>query len=315
MFVYLYQVCAVIFLLQGVSTPFLLAALGVFWRRQNRRLEILEAEAGRARRGRVVSAEAFERILERLPKLKPLKCPKCGGGVLLRRDATLCAYCGTRGELPEDYAEAVALKSQAAGLFRSAVRHWRVANVLTHPLVRWVFVLLIFAEPLVLFPVVLVGSNLYPNAWVDRAFGALGETAGFLVMLSAFLGFVVWMVVFIFLAGLSKNLRANLPAVPVFEPEARGREGASCQTCGGAVEYGAGDFACLCSYCNVENFRVRFARSERARAGEQAAQTKSVLFDAMRIIDDYVGTTFFTLAILVVACVLLTLFYALKSRT
>jgi hypothetical protein len=165
----------------------------------------------------------------------------------------------------------------------------------------------------VLFPVVLIGSNLYPEAWVDRVFGALGETVGFLVMLSAFLGFIVWMIVFIMLANLSKTLRAKLPVVPVLGGRARGREASSCQACGGGVEYDAGDFACLCGYCNVENFRVRFARRERAHAEEELTLTKAALFGAVEIIEDYVGSAFFLLAILASACVLLSLFYALKN--
>lgn len=313
MFAYLYQLCVVIFLLQGVSTPFVLAALGLLTWRQSRRLEALEKMLKRARRDEVKSGDAFERILAGLPKLKPLKCDECAGSVLLRADATLCTYCGTSGDLPEDYAAAVSLKSRLRRLLRSARAHWRVARILTHPVIRWVFILLIFAEPFVLFPAVVIGSSVYRDAWVDRAFGALGESVGFVVMLSAFLGFIVWMVVFILLSGLSKSLRKQLPAVPVFAPETRGRETARCQTCGGGIEYGAGDFACLCDYCNVVNLRVSFARRERAVAGGQLEQTKSLLFDAMRINDEYVGTAFFTLAILVGACLLLTLFYAIKN--
>ncbi len=82
----------------------------------------------------------------------------------------------------------------------------------------------------------------------------MGETTAFLVMLSAFFGFIIWMIVFIFLTTLSKSLRKELPVVPVFEAEIRGSETASCQACGGGIEYDAGDFVCICSYCNVENF-------------------------------------------------------------
>ena len=313
MFEYFYDLCAVVFLLQGVSIPVLLAALYLLWRKRSRQLEDLRKELEAEGRKGVKSDGLFEALLRRLPKLRPLKCANCGGGVLLRARATFCPYCGTEGELPEDYAEAVSLKARAAGLLRSAVRHWRVANVLTHPVVRWGFFVMIFAEPLVLFPVVLIGSNLYPGAWVDRVFGALGETAGFLVMLSAFLGFIVWMIVFIMLANLSKTLRASLPVVPVPGGRARGREASSCQACGGGIEYDAGDFACLCGYCNVENFRVRFARRARAHAEEELTLTKAALFGAAEIIEDYVGSAFFLLAILASACVLLSLFYAFKN--
>jgi hypothetical protein len=313
MFAYFYQLCAVVFLLQGVSTPVLLLVLYLRWRKQSRQLEDLRAELEADDGKGVKSDKLFEALLRRLPKLRPLKCVNCGGAVLLGEGATRCPYCETVGDLPENYAEAVSLKARAADLLKSAVRHWRVANVLTHPVVRRVFFFMIFAEPLVLFPVVLIGSNLYPDTWVDRAFGALGETTGFLVMLSAFLGFVVWMIVFIMLTNLSKTLRAKLPVRPVFKRRALGRETASCQSCGGGVEYDAGDFACLCGYCNVENFRVQFARHARAHAEKELALTKSALFGAMEIIEDYVGSAFFLLAILSAACVLLALIAAFKN--
>jgi Zn finger protein HypA/HybF involved in hydrogenase expression len=313
MFAYFYQACIVIFLLQGIATPFLLVISGVLWRKQNQQLESLMKELELTRRKNILSDKSFESILNGLPKLHPLNCGNCGGNMLLQEAETFCPYCQTRGDLPEDYAAAVSLKSQVKGLLKSAVRNWRVANVLTYPLVGRIFFLLIFVEPLVLFPTVLVGSNVFPDTWIDKAFEALGETTTFLVMLSAFFGFIVWMIVFIFLANLSKSLRLKLPVVPVFKSEVRSSETASCQACGGGIEYDAGDFACLCSYCNVENFRVRFVRRERAQAEKQKTRTNSVLFGAMEILEDFVGTFFFVLVILVGASTLLTTFYAIKN--
>ncbi len=311
MFAYFYQVCLIIFLLQGISAPFLLVISCVLWRKQSRQLESLKKESELTRRKNIKSDEIFELILDGLPKLKPLNCDNCGGSMLLQETETFCPYCLTRGVLPEDYAAAVSLKSQVKSLLKSAVRHWRIANVLTYPLVSWVFFLLIFIEPLVLFPTVVIGSNVFPHTWIDKTFEALGETTTFLVMLSAFFGFIIWMIVFIFLTNLSKSLRIKLPVVPVFEM--RGSETANCQTCGGGIEYDAGDFACLCGYCNVENFRVQFARRERAHAEKQKTQTKSVLFGAMEILEDFVGTFFFVSVILVGASILLSIFYAIKN--
>ena len=75
----------------------------------------------------------------------------------------------------------------------------------------------------------------------------------------------------------------------------------------------AGDFAGICSYCNVENFRVRFVRRARTLAEEQKTRTKSTLFGAMEIIEDFVGTFFFVLLMLVTASILLTIFYTIKN--
>ncbi len=310
MFAYFYQVCLVIFLLQGISIPFLLIISGVLWWKQSQRIESLKKELELTRRKEIKSDQIFESILNGLPKLRPLNCGNCGGSVLLRETETLCPYCQARGDLPEDYAAAVSLKSQVKSLLKSAVRHWRVANVLTYPPVRWIFFLLIFIEPLVLFPTVVIGSNVFPNTWIDKTFEALGETTSFLIMLSAFFGFIIWMFLFIFLTNLSNSLRKELPVVPVFASEIRGRETASCQACGGGIEYDAGDFACLCSYCNVENFRVRFVRRERAHAEKQKTRTKSVLFGAMEILEDFVGTFFFVSVILVVASII---YYAIEN--
>lgn len=310
MFLYFYQICVALFILQGISMPFLVILSGARWRRQSRRLERLRGEVAR---GKVVKAgEPPESILNALPKLKPLNCENCGGSISLKEAGTLCPYCGTLGALPEDYAAAVALRPEVRGLLKSALRHWRAARLLTFPLSHWLFLLLIFAEPLVLFPVVLIGSNLYRDTLADRVFEGLGETASFVVMLSAFLGFVVWMIVFIFLAALSKSLRRRLPAVPVSEESVRATEAAGCQSCGGRIEYDAGDFACICDYCNVENLRVRFTRRERGRAEKQKARTNSLLFGAMEILDEFVGTFFFVLLFLVAASTLLVIFYAIK---
>ncbi len=314
MFYYFYQVCIAVFLVQGVSIPFLVALSGRLWWRQSRRLEVLKSELKVAPSREFKPGEIPELILKSLPKLKPLKCVNCGGGVLLRETETFCPYCETRGPLPEDYAEANALRSEVGKLYASAVRHWRAANVLTFRPARRFFLLMIFAEPLVIFPVVLVGSNLFRDTWADRSLESLGETASLFVMLAAFLGFVIWMVVFIYLAAAGKSLRRNLPVVPVFEREARGVETASCRTCGGAIEYDAGAFACVCDYCNVENFRVRFTRRERERAEQLKTRTKSALFGAMEIIEEFEGTFFFVLFFLTLASVLLVIVYFIKSR-
>jgi Zn finger protein HypA/HybF involved in hydrogenase expression len=314
MFYYFYQVCLALFLIQGVSIPLLLALSGRLWWRQSRGLEGLRAETKVSPPGGVKARELPELILKSLPVLKPLNCASCGGNVLLRESETFCPYCETRAPAPEDYAATNALRSEIKRVYASAVRNWRAASLLTFRPARWLFVLMIFAEPLVVFPAVLAGSNLYADTWADRGLKSMGETASFFVMLAAFLGFVVWMVVFICLAALAGSLRRNLPVVPVFEERVRRVETANCQACGGAIEYDAGAFACACAYCNVENFRVRFARRERALSEKQKTRTKSLLFGAKEIIEEFVGTFFFVLLLLTIASVLLVIVYAVRNR-
>jgi len=283
------------------------------WWRQSQRLSALKKELELSRKKEIKSDNIFELILKGLPKLRPLNCINCGAGVLLQKTGTFCPHCHARADLPADYATAVSLRSKVKSLVKSAIRHWRVAKLLTNPVVRWIFFLLIFAEPLVLFPTVLIGSNVFPDTWVDEAFVALGETTSFLIMLAAFFGFIIWMIVFIFLTSLSKSLRRELPVVPVFESKIRGNETASCQACGGGIEYDAGAFACICSYCNVENYRVQFVRRERAKVEKQTTGTKSVLFGAMEILEEFVGTFAVVSIILGTASMLLTVFYAIKN--
>lgn len=316
MFYYFYQVCVAVFLAQGVSIPLLLALSGWLWWRQGARLERLKAESEvstpKPAKGAGPS-DPHEQILKSLPVLKPLNCANCGGSVALRESETFCPYCETRAPAPEDYAAASGLKAEVKKIYASAVRHWRVANVLTFRPARWLFLLMIFAEPFVIFPAVLVGSSVFRESWADRALESLGETASFFVGLAAFLGFIVWMVVFICLAALAKSLRDKLPVVPVFGERARRFEAANCQACGGAIEYDAGALACACAYCNVENFRVRFARRERALSERQRTQTKSALFGASEVIEEFVGTFFFVLLILTIGSVLLVIVRAIKN--
>ncbi len=313
MFAYFYQLCATVFMLQGISLPLLVIISGILAWKQNHKLERLKRELHIERGKKLTASEISELMLKSLPQLKPLNCVNCGAGILLKERETLCTRCETRGELPQDYAQAAALKWEVRRLFRSAVRHWRIANILTRPAVGWLFFLMIFAEPLVIFPVTLIGSNMFPDTWIDRTLKAFGEDLSFLIMLFAFFGFVIWMIVFIFLNGLSKSLRRKLPVVPFLEPESSGREIAECQACGGGIEYDSKAFVTLCSYCNVENYRAQFVRRARVQGEKQQTETKSVLFGAMEILDDFVGTFFIVTLLLVGSAMLLGIIYAVKN--
>lgn len=314
MFRYFYQLCASIFMLQGVLLPLLVAVSGLIAWRQNRKLERLKEELHIERGKSLKASEISGLALEQLPKLKPLNCASCGAGLLLKEHETLCPNCDSRAASPEDYAVAARLKREVKRLFKSAVRHWRSANILTLWPVGWLFRLMIFAEPLVIFPVTIIGSNLYPDTWLDRMLERLGEDVSFLIMLMAFFGFIIWMVVFIFLAGLSKSLRRKLPLVPLIEGAAAGgSETAGCQACGGGIEYERGDFVTLCSYCNVANYRAQFVRRSRAAGEKQQTEARSVLFGAMEILDEFLGTFFIVTLILVSGTVILGVVYAIKN--
>lgn len=305
MFQNTYEFCLVVFLLQGFLLPWLVVLSGFMWWKQARRLEALRLQLAKPK-------ASIEKILEALPKLAPLACGNCGSSVLLRMEGAVCPACRTPKALPEDYLAAGKVKRHLALLTAIATRRWRIARVLVSSPVTWFFRVMIFVEPLVLFPVALIGSNLYPDTWIDRAFISAGEGASFVLVVAAFLGFIIWMVLFILLANLSKELRRNFPALPHYRNEMPEAEVASCHGCGGLIEYGSHDVGCICSYCNGVNLRVQFLRAERHKNEGRRAETKSVLFAAMRVMDEFVGTFFVTLLILVGAGIILCVVQAVQ---
>jgi Zn finger protein HypA/HybF involved in hydrogenase expression len=313
MFLSFYLACSAIFLIQGLALPVLVLISGLVWRRQRREIDAFNTELQLAQHENLKSSPSLDVVLQALPKLQPLMCDHCGAGLLLQETQTFCPHCQKRGGLPEDYAAVTSLRLQIQAALKRAIRYWWAARVLSFRPLNWIFFLMIFAEPFVLFVTVLVGSSTFRETWLDKQFALLGETASFLIMLTAFCGLFIWMFLFIFLASLSKSLRTSLPAVPVFDPEIRGKKTASCQACGGGIEYEAGDFACICSYCNVDNYRVEFAKSERAKAEKGKTRAKSALFAAMGILEDYVGTFFFVGLILGGAFILLVIWIALTG--
>jgi len=290
MFRVLYEVVASLAIVQGAGLPLVLVGSGWLWWRQAAQLEALtRAGAAAERRGGKDATDA-RAALARLPTRAPLRCPACGAATSLRVDATLCTHCGTRGELPADYTALAQLRPQLRALTSRANRHWRVAHLLTRAPVRWLLTAMIFVEPLVLLPVLLIGSNLYPDTWLDRTLTELGEPVAVVLMGFVLLGFVVWMILFIMLAGTSRGLASKLPGMPVFAELALGTRQGECVACGGAIEYEARGIACLCPYCHVENFRVRFVARRRLEAEARERQTRSVLFAATTILEDLTGT-------------------------
>ncbi|MCY7347374.1 MAG: hypothetical protein LH614_14285 [Pyrinomonadaceae bacterium] len=298
---YIYQIFVLIFLLQGFSLPFLMLLFRILQSRQERvglknivfdnvsdlnrqefeRLKIV-------RKDELSSHQISEFVLNSTPHLKPLKCLNCSAGVLLRESETFCPHCSTHGDLPEDYAKAVALKAGNKKLLERAVEHWRAANILTFPRLNVVCIVLAILEPLLLAPVVVNGAYSFPNNSVEGLLAPLGNAAIGGIYSLSMLGVFIWVWIFLGFAFESAELRRKLPIAPILNETISERETTICQSCGGAIEYGGEDFACLCPYCNVENFRVRFTRVKGARHAEQKEQINFVLYGAMEIIEYYV---------------------------
>ncbi len=310
MFRQIYEIALALFLLQGVLIPVLLLASGLAWFRQMARLSVVEKALVRDRKKH---GKTLESMLGSIRRLQPLNCVSCGSAVALEARSARCVSCRAVCELPEDYRVTSALRRTLARLSAAAARHWRIARVLTSTPARWFFRLMIPGEP-ALFVVVLIGAATYRDTYIDRAFEYVGESWAFALMLMAFGGFILWMIVFIFLAGLAKDLRRGLTAFPdVRRAELGAPEYATCSACGGGITIAAGSFAGLCGYCAVANFRADYARRERALSEEQQVLTRESLFGAMKIIEDFVGTFFVTMAILSLGFAILIVVAALQG--
>ena len=306
----IYEVGLAVFLLQGALIPVLLLLSGTMWFRQMARLSGMERElAGERKQHR----KTLTSLLGLVPKLQPLNCTNCGSVVALEVESVTCTSCDSAAELPRDYVATVKLRRTMNRLTGAAIRHWLLARVLTSTLVRWFFFLMIFAEPLI-FMIVLIGSETYRDTFFDGALEGMGEAWAFTLMLLSFAGFILWMIVFIFLSNLSKELRRDLPGFPHYrQKEIRRIEYSTCGSCGGGIRFGAHRFACLCNYCGVENFRAEHARRERATSEERQIMTKGTLFGAMEIVEDFIGTFFVTMAILSFAFLILIVVTALGA--
>jgi|GEM_PF-2097199 len=301
----LYQLCALVFLGQGLALPIIALISGRAWWRQASELEALSKQAAvPARASGKEREEDLPRLLAHLPKLAPLQCQSCGAGLRLGEHEAVCSHCSTRRALPEDYAALARLKPLCVRLIARANRHVRLANALQHTVTRTFFRAMIFVEP-ILLGVVLFGAKAFPESAVDRALEAAGEGLSMVVMMMAFLGFIIWMVVFVMLSGLAGDVREHLAALPVLRPTTRARETAQCAPCGAPIAYESGALAALCDYCHVVSYRARFAGQERAASQAQVEEADATLFGAMRIIEEHTSTFFFTLSIMMFASLVL----------
>lgn len=295
MFRQIYEASIAVFLLQGVLLLPLLIVVGTAWRRQGARLNAVGAalERDRVRRDRTLKS-----LLKALPKLVPLNCPSCGGALSLDVESTTCARCRATFPPPADYAATASLRRRLKRLTDAALFHWYLARLLTSTPLHLLFLVMVIGEPAI-FGIVLIGAATYSDTWLDRLFTALGENTAFAAMLLCFGGFIIWMVAFIMLASLSRDLRRTLPAFPVggsrSHPET---EFSTCRSCGGGIHYDRRAFAALCGYCSVENCRADHARREHAVAEGERASTRATLFGAMKVIEDFTGMFFVVMAIL-----------------
>ena len=286
MYPYWYQACVLLLYAQAIIMPFIM--VWTFWltRRQDCRLLALQKEMRLAQGKRLSMDGPAGSLLGKLPKFQPLHCPKCGAGMLLGTEEVICPSCQHRDEVPKDYAVAISLKQKLGKMQRSALWHWRLANLLTLPGITKALAVIALAEPFVIVPTILSAADHPPDVWVVRALLPYMDKHYGLVELTAAVGLISWVIIMMILAQTGASLRKQLPVVPVMTKEVHSPETAACESCGGAIQYDTGEFATICPYCHVENYRVQFARRERAREEETEKQTTFALFGALQIIDE-----------------------------
>ena len=310
MFKLVYQAAAAVFLLQGVLIPMLLVIFGTAWFRQTSRLAAMKRLVGGdgKRREKRLSA-----LLEAVPRLEPLTCPPCGSPMVLEERSARCISCDSLAALPDDYRATRSLRRRLPRLAAAAIRHWRVARILTATPVRWLLRLMIFTAPL-LFVIVLIGSGTYRDTFLDRAIDSIGPGWALALTLFALAAFILWMIIFGLLSALSRDLRRKLPAFPDLRRSTAEPEFATCRSCGGGIGFDRGRLACLCSYCTVPNFRAGEARRERHMSEEDQARMRWSLFGAMEIIEKFTATIFFAMAILLGVFALFALWSAIAGE-
>ena len=311
MFQRVYEVSTAIFLLQGATLVPLILWSCYAWYRQAARLAALETALGEDGRQH---KRTLSRLLERLPHLEPMNCAACGGALALEPDRMTCANCRARTALPEDYTATILVRRRLRSLSRAAIRDWLIVRLLVSRPAGIFFSLWIFAQP-AMFMILLIGAAEYPDSFIDRLIAPLGESWGLVLGILSFAGFIMWMIVSIMLANLSKALRGKLRDFPALAglavPVAQGGIAYdNCRSCGGGVRFDSRAFAALCNYCGVENYRA--AATARARADTEARQldTGASLFGAMEIIEDFTATFAIVMTILGVGFLLLVLFSA-----
>lgn len=207
-----------------------------------------------------------------LPHLAPLKCERCGAGVPLHAEEMQCPRCDNSIPVPEDYAATMRLREKAGHQVERAVAAWRRANLFTVWPIRWTLWLL--APVWLAFTLIGVFNN------IGNSLFAIKTSVAFLALF-ALLGGTSFAIALWAYAFYLTGTRKRLPVMPAVSQHVGEAELASCQLCGGGIEYAAGDLVSLCGYCGGETYRVRLARRARDVAAEEGEQARLSLYDAM----------------------------------
>jgi uncharacterized Zn finger protein (UPF0148 family) len=210
------------------------------------------------------------------PRLRPLNCQQCGGGLplLLDQPHLVCPSCGTQNQVPDDHQRIFPARHEQLRRLQTAERYWWRTRFLTSGWVRWgcwLAALWLLAQiGLVQYlaeqpPVLDFGLELPEN-----------HTGVDLLLATSGLGYLVTVFVLFFIpVGLQPRLRkVALPAANHRPPP----ETSNCPQCGGGIGYSAGAWATVCGYCGIETVRAKLAQETRQQAQQarQSAQLSAV---------------------------------------
>ncbi len=276
----------IFFLIHAVFVPI---CLGVaFWHgmEHDSSIKALEQTFGKPNQ-----ATFTPQILEQLPVLLPLRCSRCSAGVLLEPERVFCPYCQHVDELPIAYAEAMQLKKQVGRVWQATLQAVRVAKFFTSTTAGWVLVILAVFE-LWLLQFSPEWNNTIATV-LQRSESDFGRNT--VLSLLPFLG-VIGIVggistvgLCIITGGMRHELRQKIPALTQLPTTAQGTMLEQCRSCSATIQLENGEFAALCPYCNVENYREQYTSSNLATHYKALEHKQAFLLTALKINNDYLG--------------------------
>ncbi|MCU0448741.1 MAG: hypothetical protein MUC97_02700 [Bernardetiaceae bacterium] len=222
---------------------------------------------------------------EEPPRLQPLNCPQCGGGLALAQTAMRCTSCGTDQPVPAAYGQLFTTRRQLLVELQAAERFWHQAQFWVLRPVQWG----LWAAWAWLW--LWAGLALTADAWQTAEQQAQEATfARWLgdhpVVTEALtwgggLAFLVWLFALPLAAGLwQPQLRKALPTTD--QPsQPLPAEATNCPQCGGGIEYAPEALATLCGYCGTETFRAKLVWQAQNQVNQARQAARFSLRTAM----------------------------------
>ncbi|MES2566399.1 MAG: hypothetical protein V4565_06005 [Bacteroidota bacterium] len=290
------------FIIQGFAFPFLLliTCYAMYWSFTNK---------SRAKLKKEICDGSPHSTSDELEILKPLTCTDCGGVLLINSTTNACMHCGSQQSVPQHYSEIFKFREDASKQIQRANKYWQKANYITSPFNR-AFLLMLTLWFIATFVILIVtdtkdlNTNLPLYNWYMGRFGPISIATLFF-----------WMIIFLTIRGMIGNkLRKFVPEMLSDESVVSVKEEVSCSQCAAPIIFKKEDVGCVCSYCGVETYRVKFANRVRNKEISNRENAKFSLVESMEVYedakDDVIGGAIILPAILIVIpSILVLVFY------